>query len=625
MTRQISASYRLSPSLFLVVMLAVSIAAQDLTSQNNGSPHSSSGQLTTTNATRFTIQNEANNWWLVSPAGKRFFSLGICEFNQGTDRKSYNPEKPSYAAWKHYDSAEAWASSNLKRLKSWGFTTAGGWSDYKTIGQSDEHELWITPVLSLGARSGAPWFDMWEEKVVRRIDELANETITPFRGDSRVIGYYSDNEIGWWNAILWKMALEQPPTSAQRQRLIRLTREIYADDWNALVNDFEPENAANWQDLDRGGKLWLRPGGHGIRTMRRFLGIVAERYYQLMRDSIRKFDPDAMYLGDRYQSFYYPELALSAGPHVDAVSTNLNATWNDGTFLNSYLDTLHMLAGRPLIITEFYMAAAENTSGNQNKVGRFPTVSTQQQRADALANTLASLVRLPYVVGADWFQYYDEPPHGRKGDGEDYNFGLVDIHDRPYPEVTDAFASANLTAIKSTATARPPDATAGVPPAPIDPFGDFQSTAAIKSWDRKRGFVPPVTEHPMGDLYICWSPTALYLATCVIDIVEPDYYKNGMIPEVDRAKWSIQVNGRTAITARIGAGKDPVIDNPAVRIVSLSGTYHEVRCITAIEFKADQFGKDRFAAGDRIMLDSKFVTFGRAGHVKWNREFVLAK
>jgi hypothetical protein len=36
-----------------------------------------------------------------------------------------------------------------------------------------------------------------------------------------VIGYYSDNEIGWWNAILWKMTLEQPATSGQRQQLRR--------------------------------------------------------------------------------------------------------------------------------------------------------------------------------------------------------------------------------------------------------------------------------------------------------------------------------------------------------------------------------------------------------------------
>ena len=70
---------------------------------------------------------------------------------------------------------------------------------------------------------------------------------------------------------MWKMTLEQPATSGQRQRLVKLVREAYENDWNALVRDFEPENAANWEELDRAGMLWLRPGGDGIRTMRRFL------------------------------------------------------------------------------------------------------------------------------------------------------------------------------------------------------------------------------------------------------------------------------------------------------------------------------------------------------------------
>ena len=176
------------------------------------------------------------------------------------------------------------------------------------------------------------------------------------------------------------MALEQPATSGQRQRLIRVVRETYDNDWDALAKDFEPQNAANWQEIDRGGMLWLRPGGNGIRTMRRFLGVVAERYYQLMRDAIRKYDPDAMYLGDRYQSFYYPELPSAGRQYLDVVSTNLNASWNDGTFLNSFLDTLHKLTGKPIIVSEFYMAAAENNSGNKNSVGGFPTVSTQRER-----------------------------------------------------------------------------------------------------------------------------------------------------------------------------------------------------------------------------------------------------
>ena len=54
------------------------------------------------------------------------------------------------------------------------------------------------------------------------------------------------------------------------------------------------------------------------------------------------------------------KLALASRQYVDVVSTNLNASWNDGTFLNSFLDTLHKLTGKPIIVSEFYMAAAEN-------------------------------------------------------------------------------------------------------------------------------------------------------------------------------------------------------------------------------------------------------------------------
>jgi hypothetical protein len=37
------------------------------------------------------------------------------------------------------------------------------------------------------------------------------------------------------------------------------------------------------------------------------------------------------------------------------------------------------------------------------------------------------------VVGAHWFQYQDQATTGR-GDGENYQIGLVDVCDRPYPE-----------------------------------------------------------------------------------------------------------------------------------------------------------------------------------------------
>jgi hypothetical protein len=56
-------------------------------------------------------------------------------------------------------------------------------------------------------------------------------------------------------------------------------------------------------------------------------------------------------------------------------------------------------------------------SGNKNDTSAFPTVMTQKQRVAGFRTSVQALARTPYVIGADWFQYYDEPRHGR-GDGE---------------------------------------------------------------------------------------------------------------------------------------------------------------------------------------------------------------
>jgi len=66
-----------------------------------------------------------------------------------------------------------------------------------------------------------------------------------------------------------------------------------------------------------------------------------------IREIIRKYESRALILGDRYQSFYYPEVARASARHVDAASSNLNASWNDGSFARFHLDTLHALTGRP--------------------------------------------------------------------------------------------------------------------------------------------------------------------------------------------------------------------------------------------------------------------------------------
>ena len=579
-------------------------------------------ESTSTRNDPFSIRSHEGVAWLADPAGTRFFSFGACCVDQGMARETYQAERPGYAAWQHYADSNRWAEATLKRLKSWGVTTIGGWSDFAALRQCRDVPFAFTPVLHVGSTAGAPWWDMWDPKIIDRMDQVAREQILAVRDDPRLLGYYSDNEMGWWNAALFRMTLEHAPTSGQRRRLIELLRQAYRGDWSELLKDFEPEGVGSFEELDQRGLLYLRGGGNGLHTLRRFLALIAERYYSLVHEIIRKYDQRALILGDRYQSFYYPEVARASARHVDAVSSNLNAGWNDGSFARFYLETLWALTGRPMLVSEFYLAARENRSGNENKPG-FPVVDTQRERVAGFRRTLETLAGLPYVVGADWFQYYDEPTFGR-ADGENYNFGLVDIHNRPYEALVLAAATLDATALKGRRHRGRPGASGGVPPAPRDPLGNFEPTLALKEWDRERGFVKATSVFSLADLYLCWDPEALYLGLYAQDVVEEALYRDKRVPEADRAEWTVVVGGpRRTIRARIGGGGEPTVNEPGVRIALLSGVDLNTRCIAAMALPASWFGRTRFRPGDQIELASTFHTHGRAYRVDWQGTFTL--
>jgi len=99
------------------------------------------------------------------------------------------------------------------------------------------------------------------------------------------------------------------------------------------------------------------------------------------------------------------------------------------------LDAMYRLAGKPILIGEFSYRAAD--AGLPNTLPPFfPTLATQAERAQAAGTYFRRVLARPYVVGAHWFQYMDQPATGRF-DGENQNFGLVNITDDLWPALTD--------------------------------------------------------------------------------------------------------------------------------------------------------------------------------------------
>jgi hypothetical protein len=453
--------------------------------------------------------------WLVTPCGDRFFSLGVNVVDGGADGA-----RPSYYWVRHYpDPLTYWAATRV-RLVDWGFNTLGAWSHPAQV-----LRLPVTPDLNLGRESGFHWMDPFHPGMADAMKGWAEYLTGPYRGNPLRIGYFSDNEVGWWNGPLYTYFVQKPPGNHTKRRLVALLREHYGGDWRRFTADFAADGLISFDDLlaSAGRIPRLRPGGQGIQAVRRWTEVIASHYYRLAHAAVRAADPDALFLGDRLPIYYDPVAVKAMAPYVDVISTNYDVDSPDGWIGRYFFDGLRQLAGKPVLVSEWFFAAQENRSGNLNR-GHLMTVPTQGDRHRGAAAAARNFARLPELVGMHWFQFYDHPTGGR-GDGEDYNFGLVDIHNEPYADLVGAFARTNreLAELHRSARAVSGGALERLPYARVD-----VTDRTLLEWPKPASLLAPMRAAPgeivFGDVYATWSEQGLAFA-----LVGMDYYDAEML------------------------------------------------------------------------------------------------
>jgi len=476
-------------------------------------------------SSRWTLAQENGVDWLKTPCGERFYSLGVNILDGGNGEHAKLGNAYTGYDWHRFAPTIAdWGDETRRRLTTWGFNSAGGWS-------LPPQELRLPTVidLELGRLAKFHWFDPFAPDMQSSMDAVARDLVAPFRGSPYRIGYFSDNEVGWWAGALFGFFSVKPADNFTKQRWVAMLRRHYGDDWARFAADFRPPGGVgSWDQLLATQDLTtLRPGGHGIDAVREWAGIVAERYYALAEHAIHAADPEALYFGDRLPIYYDPAAVRAMAAHVDAIAINYNVDAGDGWIARYFFDGLEKLSGgKPVLITEWFFAARENRTGNRNN-GHLMTVGTQAERARGAAEATRNFAALPDVVGAQWFQYYDHPKGGR-ADGEDYNFGLVDIDNHPYEALTQALAAANrdAPAIHAAAVpkAAPPATPIMLPHATIDVYDN-----SLSDWPKPKSLLPPLKPSPgtvdFGEVYLSWSERGLALGT-----IGQDYFDIELFP-----------------------------------------------------------------------------------------------
>ncbi len=480
--------------------------------------------------------------WLVTPCGERFFSLGVNVINPSARDPSMQRDPDSQAPVD--EKLAAWIAEARERVTQWNFNSAGGWSLTPNLLKMPE-----VVNLELGRNSKFHWFDPFDPAMPEIMRAKAKQLTAPYRGSPYRIGYFSDNEVGWWAGALFSFYAMKPASNYTKQRWVQMLRDDYHGDWRRFTADFlPPEGVRSWKDLLSASEIThLKPGGHGIVEVRHWTAVVAGHYYRLSRDAIRDADPGALFLGDRLPIYYDPAAVRAEAPYVDMVATNYNVDSPEGWIAPYFFAGLHALSGgKPVLVTEWFYAAKENRTGNTNN-GHLMTVATQAERAEGAAAATVNYAALPDVVGMHWFQYYDDPKGGR-ADGEDYDFGLVDMMNQPYNRLVAALAAANHAAPAVHATAVPESAARQplLPRAVIDP-----AHGSFIDWPKPQSLLPPMIASPhevaFGEAYLSWSRMAWRSAPSARTITT-----SGCSPMTATSRWARPIASSSSVDA--GAG-----------------------------------------------------------------------
>jgi agarase len=428
----------------------------------------------------YRIESENGVAWLVDPAGVRTISAGVDGVGYRGNTIGHTDRAPYREACEaKYGSEGAWREAAARRLDGWGFNTLGSWSDPQLAGVAVGHgrHLAYAVTLDLGAhfvahRTGdrSAWEhgvfpDVFDPEFAQFVAADARRQIASLADDANVLGWFTDNELRWgpdWRGHdeLIVEFLNLPAGTPGREAAVALLHLRHPDlaalnaawgtafaDWTALSAGKDKVSVSysrrklakqNTEDVRATG------GGAFFADCDAFLSQLAERYFHDTDAAIAAAAPHQLRFGCR---FAYPPgapVVAAAARYLDAIS--FNCYNEDPRGVIGRYSVFH----KPMIIGEFSFRGLD--SGLPNTKGAGARVPTQADRAKAFESFVREALGEPLLIGYHWFTHVDEPAEGRF-DGENSNYGVVNIRDEPYAALVETMTRINGEAVSIHAKA----------------------------------------------------------------------------------------------------------------------------------------------------------------------------
>jgi len=382
-------------------------------------------------------------WWFLTPENKTFYYKGICAVNRAGTQGGRRALPGPYAItidkkYNYQQSPDNFVKASIEKLHASGFNSLGAWATEeffnKNVPFTEIIEFFKEPPFlpSVTGNQGLP--DIFDPAWEVGVDKKARALCSPLRYSIDLVGYFTDNEIGFGKTD--DFGLDPGFQAGQFDfALLRLIlgmetgKPAFEYAWNFLLNRHEKSfeklsdawgiKITSREDVRKlNGTKTIFPGSAYSDDAQAFVQIYAERYFELANKTIKRYDPNHLILGCRFGG-PPPAYVLDAiKPWTDVISAN-----NYQPILYERYDTVYQYSGIPILISEF----SWNT--DLYKVVPFPEETLQsftnkERMFRRGKETLARTAMHEGIVGYTWYRWVQ----GKSTD-ERYHDGIVDYDD----------------------------------------------------------------------------------------------------------------------------------------------------------------------------------------------------
>jgi hypothetical protein len=376
----------------------------------------------------FRVEEIEGRWWFVDPDGYLFLHVGVTGIGAGGGGLVKDMEKRG-TKWLKETPPEQFRQTNNQGRQSVNF---GDWNLYRRYGENfrkkgiettiKRMEKWGVNVGFSSATSYNPkpytlylrglgmedelmgLADVYDTGWAARIDSGFRESLPQNKDNPWIIGYFVGNEPGW------------------QKKEVRLADLILQGKDRPVKTELEK---------------FLQVNGNTSERKKEFIHRTFNIFLQTVKTTMKRYDPNHLNIGIRFgnlNSLDGNELLMEICRNAfDVLSIN---EYYDKPRKDLY-DYMYSKMGLPFLIGEFHFGTVDR--GLSQSLWQ---VDSQEERGVGYRYYMEQGFSHPALIGTTWFAWSDQNLGGRN-DGENYNFGIVDVTDRSYKYMIEAMMETN--------------------------------------------------------------------------------------------------------------------------------------------------------------------------------------